>query len=339
MAENLEEELDEVHEDYWAEVDNDLLPWEPGEIRVPRDREPPFVDRWDQWKKLRDEHVPQGKTVGGWDYGDFVEPNLQFIDETTDVRTQRSGPKMINTLVGDLPELDLDTSHEWHEPWLKASDPITPYVNWGTMISPVDSMRFLIRKHYENSLADQIRETGKFQYWDECMGKVHACAWPTEACELRPQLYVKAESYILRIEYHFFLWAHEFLNESRTPFSVYPGTTNGRYQQVALGMLDVISILDGNQEVIWSTAPHQLRRWLKLISGRERVKVTTKPKYPRVLKHRKGQFRARNQEWEINAELFRGMVRTEAQNCPEEGSHPFEHGIGLPDVFHPHQSP
>lgn len=69
--------------------------------------------------------------MGGWDYGDFGESTLQFIDDTTDLERQCPGPKMINTLAANIPQLQ-NTPDPWHEPWLLASDPIIPHVTWMT---------------------------------------------------------------------------------------------------------------------------------------------------------------------------------------------------------------
>ena len=44
---------------------------------------------------LRDQHVPAGKTVGGWSYGEFVTPYAEYIHKDSDISHHSPRTKMI----------------------------------------------------------------------------------------------------------------------------------------------------------------------------------------------------------------------------------------------------
>ena len=81
-----------------------------------------------QWEKLHDQHVLAGKTVGGWSYGEFVDPYVEYIHKNSDIGQYQTGPKIINTLVGLTSSKSYHNT--WYDPWRQAPDPISPYVTW-----------------------------------------------------------------------------------------------------------------------------------------------------------------------------------------------------------------
>ena len=44
-----------------------------------------YKQAWQQWEKLCDQHVLVGKTVGGWSYGEFVDPYVEYIHKNSDI--------------------------------------------------------------------------------------------------------------------------------------------------------------------------------------------------------------------------------------------------------------
>lgn len=151
----------------------------------------------------------------------FLMHKPQFVNEHTDVKTQVPGSKVINTLVGSMPALQ-DIKTEWHAPWEKASDPVTPHVSWQMTID-MNTLRQCIQAGHTHALYHQILECGDVQYWDEGFGELQTLECRNDILPVHPQLSVQSLKYLVDVRYHMFLWDHLYPYESRNPLSVYPG--------------------------------------------------------------------------------------------------------------------
>lgn len=223
-----------------------------------------YVNRWEQWRELRDQHVPAGRTVGGWSYGDFLAPYVQYIDKDSDIHGQAPGPKVINTLVGYVPQRQ--QQDDWYAPWEQASDPITPYLQWN---APED-LRYnwmLVNRNHRRSLLRQIEENESYRYWDEGFALLQAQTLTDNTMALNHSLHVQTLNYMVTATYFLFLWTYPFLNQSRSPFTIYPGLKTTSYVLVFHSRQEVVNIMDNGQNVIWSNVPGRLQAWLRLLSA------------------------------------------------------------------------
>lgn len=143
------------------------------------------------------------------------------------------------------------------------------------------------------------------------MGKVHAYYIEGDTWQIHPQLYVRQEKYVLYVDYFFYLWQSMYPDQSRSPFTVFPGSMQGRYWQVASGVKTVISILDGKCEVIWSISSYQFRRWLQLISEGEFSCWKDRPIPPKILQPQGEGRRPRNYDRDFEAQRFLRRVGRE----------------------------
>lgn len=196
----------------------------------------------------------------GWSYGDFLAPYIQYIDKDP-------GPKVINTLVGYVPQCQ--QRDDWYAPWKQASDPITPYLQWN---APED-LRYnwmLVNRNHRRSLLRQIEEWGTeefYHYWDEGFALLQAQNLTDNTIPLNHSLHVQTLNYMVTPTYVLFLWTYPFLNQSRSPFTIYPGLKTTSYILVFHSGQEVINIMDNGQNVIRSNVPGRLQAWLRLLSA------------------------------------------------------------------------
>ena len=193
-----------------------------------------------------------------------MTPYVQYIDQDSDIHGQASGPKIINTLVGYVPQhQQLD---DWYTPWKQASDPITPHLQWNALGDLQYSWMFVNRNH-RRSLLRQIEENESYHYWDEGFALLQAQTLTDNTMPLNHSLHVQTLNYMVTATYVLFLWTYPFSNQSRNPFTIYPGLKTASYSLVFHSSQEVINIMDSGQNVIWSNVPGRLQAWLKLLSA------------------------------------------------------------------------
>ena len=232
---------------------------------------------WQKWEMLRDEHVSLGKTVGGWSYGDFVTPYVEYIHKDSDISKYQPGPKMINTLVGLTSSEKYQNT--WYDPWRQASDPITPYVTWD---DPRDFRHnnMTINGGHRGALSKQFFEPRPLQYWDEGFALLQGTRVDDgSTLPLGGHLWLHTQAYRLKATYALCLWPYTYGNNIRDAFSFCPGYPRVSYVLEFNSGHDVINILDKGLNVIWSNTSLKVQAWLKLLS--EPAKVPTWKKYLR----------------------------------------------------------
>lgn len=222
--------------------------------------EDPQIQGKGKWLELRDLHVPQGKTVSGWDYGEFFFPYLQFIDENTDIATQVPGPKMINTMLRgswygawqDIPEYGW-----WHEPWFRATDPITPFLSWSRV------------ELFQDTEHDDRRRHLSHQMWCDAFGLLKGRERKNSMVQVHPGLYVQQIQYMCVLWYHFHFWSYLriMLGRGPDPFTIYPGYEETGSYTIMRGIRRVTNMLKGGLNIIWTDTPTKVQSWLRLLSA------------------------------------------------------------------------
>lgn len=212
---------------------------------------------------LRDSHFSEGKTVAGFEYGQFLTPYLQFITEDTDINTQVPGPKTINSvsvLGSQIHECPRIVGTCWHTKWLQAKDPIIPFLD------SVDEPQLCARGQH-TPFSVLFAEGKPFPCWDEVFGMIAGVDCNDELHQLHSGLYLQCIRYKVLLRHWYYSWYKLNQHEYRSPHSIRPGNTKNTFCTLAIGHKTVVNVLDGGMNVIWSNIPKTLHKWLHLVSA------------------------------------------------------------------------